>query len=180
MKHLLKKAASGFISNDTMCYHKDYYLENLEILTRRNKPSMPCIDGTYDEILVQNTAKSIGCIPSFIKLINGTQICQSKEANSMFENELYEKEHPPPCKRIKSMYQWHKATQTLKDGRIDTKPFKKICRIERNKKFSITIHFLDGIYKEIVYKKMYTIETLIGNSGGYIGKYAMVNVDGWT
>ena len=157
-----------------MCYHTVYSISNIEIMKRRNKPSSPCIEGAYDETIIQNAIKSVGCKFSFHKLMNGSQLCKSKEEYKLFEKELYVNDHPPPCQSIKSVYQSQTTTQTPHKKKMTDKPNKPYCTVKNagTHKFSVTVRLLDGIYKETIYSKEYTIETLVGNTGGYIGKLA--------
>ena len=69
-----------------------------------------------------------------------------------------EKVPDPPCIGLRSMYEWHGEEDiTLKDG------------FYKDPKVVMDIKFTDDFYKEIVYIQAYTLESLIGNSGGYIG-----------
>ena len=69
--------------------------------------------------------------------------------------------HPPPCGMIHSM--------SIRDGEQDQKWWgNKVGHSES--KMMIDINFEDEDYKETRYVKDYTGITLVGNTGGYIGK----------
>ena len=173
-KNVFRNVETQSIYNQSLCYHRVYSVSNIEILKRRNKPSSICIDGPYDEMVLQRVIQSIGCKPAFIKSMNGTKLCKSKEEILSFEKVLYKTKHPPPCKCIKSVYETQTTTQTPIGRKISSKPNLSHCNGAKKaiNRFSITIRILDDIYKETVYSKLYTIETMVGNTGGYIGKWA--------
>ena len=152
--------------NSSMRYHMNYYLSNIEVLKRRNKRSRPCIEGPYDDKIIQKTIKRIGCAPAFLKAKNTTTLCNGMDYLA-FIDELKEKDHPPPCKTIKSMDEWHKTSKKEICTKFHTQ---KCTRYETLKKILIHIHFLDDVFKEIVYTKVYSLESLVANIGGYVGK----------
>ena len=66
----------------------------------------------------------------------------------------YPKKTPdPPCIGLRSMYEWH-------GEKVES---------ETNRRVIYDVKFTDDFYKKIVYHQAYTVELLIGNSGGYIG-----------
>ena len=75
------------------------------------------------------------------------------------------KEYPPPCESIQGLYEWH--------GEGDKAAIRKFCHRYgnncENSDLIVEIIFTNEFYKEIVYSKKYTFETLIGNTGGYVG-----------
>ena len=142
-------------------YRRKFYLANLEVLSRRNKRVYPCIEGNYDEALIQNAIDKFKCKPIFIKQDPEAKLCRTKESFLNFYNMInYPKKTPdPPCIGLRSMYEWHGEEKELgTDGFFTTK------------RVIYDIKFTDDFYKKIVYHQAYTVESLIGNSGGYIGK----------
>ena len=134
-------------------------------MKRRNKPSRPCIEGPYDEKIIQNTIEKVGCAPAYLKANNSTRQCIETDYLA-FIDELMEKDHPPPCDAIESINEWHKRSKIrICNDKNDTD-----CARSKNTVLFINIHFMDDIFKEIVYTKVYSVESLIANIGGYIGK----------
>lgn len=154
--------ASGFTSSiDTsQNYLRKYFLANIEVLRRRNKPSKPCINGEYDKEIIQRTIEAIGCKPPTIKLgDNVTSVCNN-ETTPQFQNALFNNYHPPPCEIIQSISEFH--------GESDETDW--LMTTNYKGKLMLEVHILNEYYKEMVYRKEYTLESLIGNAGGYIGK----------
>ena len=48
---------------------------------------------------------------------------------------------------------------------------------KKKSELKIRITFVDDVYKIIEYSKVYSIESLIGNTGGYMGKLNLNNLD---
>jgi hypothetical protein len=150
--------ASGFTSSieSSKHYLRKYFLANIEVLRRRNKPSKPCVDGKYDEEIIRQTMDSIGCKPPTIKLGDNTTSACNNETTFEFQSSLINKPHHPPCESIQSISEFHGEG----DGRWATGDEGKLM---------LEIHIQNQYYKEMVYNQAYTLESLIGNSGGYIG-----------
>ena len=127
------------------------------MLTRRNKPSSPCTAGNYDEKVIQNAVKSVGCRPPLIKVGTEIPICTQRQEFYKFGYALEAKEQTPPCKAIKSIYDWYKEYDHSKHGWL------------QENQMLLRFQFVENFYKEVIYLQEYTIETLIGNTGGYIG-----------
>ena len=150
--------ASGWTSKyneEVRRYRRKFYLANLEVLSRRNKRTYPCIKGNYDEALLQNAIDKLKCKPIFIKQDPEAKFCRTKESFLNFYNMInYPKKTPdPPCIGLRSMYEWH-------GEKVES---------ETNRRGIYDVKFTDDFYKKIVYHQAYTVELLIGNSGGYIG-----------
>ena len=75
---------------------------------------------------------------------------------------LFKKEHDSPCESIRSI-SLLQAEEDQSDWIESPEQYKGRLVLE--------IYFQDTFYKEIIYVKAYTIESLIGNTGGYIGRY---------
>ena len=149
-------------------YARKYYLANIEVLRRRKKQTTLCVDGHYDAQRVHDAIKATGCKPSIIVMGNETRNCEKLEEYYRFEEQLDSYDHAPPCTELQSMNEWH-GEKLLNDK--DTKKLREANEILRKaiSILTIEIHFTDDIFKEFIYLKAYSIESLIGNSGGYIG-----------
>ena len=155
----------GFMSNiaSSKRYARKYFLTNIEILRRRSKPNSLCISDKYDEKIIQDTATSVGCKTPVINVENNkTKICKSREKYATFQMTLFKKEHDSPCESIRSI-SLLQAEEDQSDWIESPEQYKGRLVLE--------MYFQDAFYKEIIYVKAYTIESLIGNTGGYIGRY---------
>ena len=148
-------------------------MANVEILKRRKKRTIPCVDIQYDEHRIQEAIKTIGCKPSVIEIGNGTKHCDTLEEYNRFEEELALQDYAPPCREIQSLNAWH-GEDAMTQKHVDV--LRSHNGILRNGKYIllIQVHFTNDIFKEVIYLKAYTIESLIGNAGGYIGKFHKV------
>ena len=146
-------------------YMKRFYIASLEVIRRRNKRSAPCIDGLYDDFILKSAMRAAGCKPSVIMTNASYPNCNSTESFLDFKTAWKVKKYPPPCESIQGLNEWH--------GEGDKKSITKFCHRYGNtcKKSDLIIEiiFANEFYKEFVYTKKYTLGTLIGNTGGYVG-----------
>ena len=150
-------------------YMRQFYLASVEVVKRRNKPRDPCIEGNYDNHIIDSAMRAAGCKSSVIMTNDSFPICQTEKSFKEFEAEWKSKEHSLPCNTIQSLYEWH--------GEGDDKVVKKYCKkyqncgkLGKNSNLIIQIVFTNDFYKVVVHIKKYTFEALIGNTGGYVGK----------
>jgi len=151
-------------------YVRQYYLGDIEVLKRRQKRTIPCVDGQYDEQRLQEAIQTIGCKPAVIEIGNRTKHCDTIEKYTRFEEELISHDHAPPCKVIQSINELH-GERLIKTNEEKSKRKKQPILREAKSILAIEIHFTNDVFKEIIYLKAYSIESLIGNAGGYIGKF---------
>ena len=146
-------------------YTRGYYVANVEVLKRRNKDADPCIDGHYDNEVVRRSLNSFGCGPPQFK--SGDQAkqipdCETNKQNLEFEDRLYD--YPSPCQSLKSMSEWHSEDNA-------TAWFLRFKRWNKHvqETFAHEIYFEDEYYKELTHVRSFNWESLVGNTGGYIG-----------
>ena len=149
-------------------YTRMYFVANVEVLKRRNKMGYPCIEGNYDKEVVQRSIEKFGCAPPKFKSGNETPDCSSNEQNLEFEDWLY---RYVPCQSLESMSEWH-SEQNATDWLLSRNKKNK----RRNKPlvaetFAHEIWFRDEKYKELTHHQSLNWESLIGNTGGYIGNF---------
>ena len=152
-------------------YARKYNLANIEILKRRHKRSSPCVQGEYDSLRIQYAMKKVGCRPSIIETGKETKICETMQEYNRFEEQLTSDDFPPPCKEMESLDEWH--GERIIDTEKELDEIRKRNKLLRKPKpiLNIEIYFTDDIFKEVIYLKAYSIESLLGNVGGYIGKF---------
>ena len=88
-------------------YERMYYLENIEVLKRRDKRSSRCIKDRYDETIVQNAINLVGCKLSIPKTDNKMKYCKTRKEYERFQRYLTSNDHSPPCKELQSISKWH-------------------------------------------------------------------------
>ena len=156
-------------------YMKRFYVASVEVIRRRNKRSAPCIEGRYDDVILKSAMRASGCKSSVIMSNDSYSICNTTQSFLEFNIAWKVKECPPPCESIQGLYEWH--------GEGDKAAIKKFCQRYgntcENSDLIVEIIFTSEFYKEIAYSKKYTFETLIGNTGGYIGNLTFFNILGY-
>ena len=116
------------------------------------------MDGPYDAQVVQQAVTINGCKPALLEIGNETKLCETLEDLKNFYVQLTSNDMPHPCTEIQSMNEWQDE-ELISDN---------------SSTLVIEINFVNDIYKEFIYLKAYSMESLIGNAGGYIGKYNAV------
>ena len=139
-------------------YKMYFILDQVEILKRRNKPGDPCIsdDLNYDDIILNDHVRNVGCKAPYQTTISNWKICESKD-------------------EIKKAYYDVMKYSTLKKPCTSSAPitfnFEEVDRfINGSDWFHVNIVFPDQ-FKEIVMVKAVDIHSAIGNAGGYVGLF---------
>ena len=153
------------LTNSTKQYIRKHYIANIEVLKRRNKDSRPCVGEKYDEKIILNAAQKVGCKHPINKINTYFRNCDNENDIRAFNYELYDVDptikHMPPCRSIISLNEWQGEES------MDCKP---VCGTNENSALGIHVIFNDYIFREIVYSKIFSLGSLLGNSGGYIGR----------
>ena len=134
----------------------------VEILKRRNKRDTPCIDysGGYDRNIMEHSIAKIGCRTPYQNPTKEWPICTNMETMSKHKelNIAYmdlNKYYTPPCEVMSSVeFIVEEWTWAKKSG----------------KPFVITPSYPDQ-YRSIELIKAIDVQSLIGNTGGYIGLF---------
>ena len=128
-------------------------------------------------------AQEVGCKHPVSKI--SYQNCSNKEDIEKFNHELYDVDptikYLPPCRSLISLSEWQgedskqcKSYCLFNDEKDKKKKEENIARCmsrcEKSQGLGIQIIFNDYIFREVVYSKVISVESLLGNSGGYIGK----------
>ena len=132
-------------------------------MNRRNTRTNPCTVDNYDYSLVENTINEVGCKVYPIKKFNETKFCKTKMEYRKFQKKIRLNDHPPPCHGFTSM----SKRQGEEEGKSENKN-------GESKAHSVifTVRFIDDSFKKLIYLQAYTVESLVGNTGGYIGVYS--------
>ena len=124
-------------SNDG--YLSRFLIKSVEMVKRRNKGRRPCKDwDNYDDSILENHIKKVGCRAPYQKALNGFEICSTNDSMKASSFEINaDHELIPPCKYMgKILYDYEEndntATATYKEGYL-----------------RIGIYFSDGSFKEI-------------------------------
>lgn len=152
-------------NNDTS-YAMIYRFSSMEVWKRRNKPSKPCIEKWVndDKNVLEKVMKQVGCRPTFWSASNDLHICETKKElqkiNEQLANilKLDTNNHPPPC-------------QVIHNLQMDYEEYDLFGEETKNDFFIVDITQGVSYFKEIEQVRAYDEETLLGNSGGYVGLF---------
>ena len=174
------------LSKSAKYYLRKHYIGNVEVLRRRNKRNNPCIDGNYDDQITLRAAQKVGCKHPINKLNTYYRNCNTKEEIKAFNHELYDVDptikYWPPCRSVMSLSEWQGEESQLCNTycqqnlrgktRKRQEEERKSCmtQCQENLGLGIQVIFNDYVFREVIYSKFITVESLVGNSGGYIGK----------
>ena len=147
-------------------YTMTFILQNIAVLTRRNKKESPCNTDwkNDDQILMKNVMNKVGCQPPHWDRMTQLPKCSTKEQiKQIFEMNLTGQH--PPCKQIKKVLHTYEELKY-----IESNPFESLKR-PNDIHFMVIIRFEDSSFMEIKHVRAFDIESLIGNAGGYLGMF---------
>jgi len=120
-------------------YAMRYKIDGVEIIRRRNKYNQPCDTNweNYDEVVIANHIKSVGCRTPYQTTKDDTRICFNKEKMKQGLFQLTTRDYglPPPCKEMEKVYYTYGESISSTNAGRDN--------------FWIGINFMDPNFKEI-------------------------------
>ena len=171
-----------------------FKLENLVVVLNRNKPENKCNEDwkESDQRIMKQIMNTIGCQPPYWNQLNYLPNCTNKEQMSKFYY-LNLDGHIPPCKIMQKVmysykelseirYQWLNISNSEDYYYYDyyeNNDSLSDSNLKKTNYFKIVIEFDDSTFMEIRHVRAFDIESLIGNSGGYLGLftgYALMQV----
>ena len=155
-------------------YTKSYFIENIEVLKRRNKRTKPCINDNYDDAMNEYAIKRVGCKNPANSSKMEAPYCKTKESFDEFKSfvnnnnkrttvSTNNRDSLIPCDELQSFFNRIEEKEEVPE--ILQKKFKE----QGKGLIDIEIVFLGELYKQIIYVKSFGFESMIGNGGGYIG-----------
>ena len=159
-----------------------FELREIEVNRHRNKIRKPCHDWkSYDYLGTKHLISSIGCRPFYAyhlhfnmerhfldKFPNCTTKEQNKRIHQMFESRS---KFGSPCIELRKLhtdsYSW-KADVIMENNEYPGIG-EKLNNV--NSWIRVTIRFPENTYKDIQQTRAYTVQSFIGNSGGYFGLF---------
>ena len=154
----------GVISGKIM--EKQFWLDNLEVIRRRNTFQAPCYEHSkdWDQYVISQMLDRTGCTPPQLfdkKLPNCTNNASMQKHNIVvdgFANPEFVEQFTEPCDEIQSIS-------------YNIEEFEKKPNTALNSSTDIFFLFKYGKYKDILHIQSFNVESLIGNMGGYIGLF---------
>ena len=162
--------------NESKSYVMEFNLQNLEVVHNRRKRRMRCKNFPFDQDSKEfhTMVEMAGCLPLFIN-INTTYLSSCKTQPQM--TEAYNAIQEYFANRddyVEDICCRHLA-------KVDYDYWEYDMRSDRSDYFNITINYIDSKYREIREVKAFTIYSLFGNIGGYVGifiGYAFFHIPG--
>ena len=150
-----------------------FYMKGMEVLRKRHKDTAKCSDVVeYDDWLIENITKTVNCFPPYWKSTGNVSICSYSDdlfrVRKIFYDVFYVgSEYNPPCKEIRKLDIEYEDPDDDHD-------------VPENHT-QITVYFRNNFYKQIIQVRAYSLMSLVGNVGGFVGLllgYALVQLPG--
>ena len=165
------------------------YLTNIEILKRRRDGRQPCYDWeTYDNQTIEDVVQSVGCRPPYWTSKTNYELCKSSQQirkagiqhwAKMFQMDTYQP-YVPPCIEVQKIdIMFTEVSGEEVKNEFNQEFYEKFEKEAGTKQgwFAINIYFWKStVFKEIKQVKAYSVQSVIGNAGGYIGLLVGVTI----
>ena len=164
--------------NSSTAYVMQFSVKNVEVLRRRNKRGSHCNDKEkYDTYSDGEIVSQLGCRPFYMTSYEKYPICDTKEkmaqtiqaSREVASSSFGLVKIKPPCSEIQRLdveYK-HEETNAEKENILYTD---KRGKLENDQGwFRVGVKFWKNEFKEIKQLRAYSLQSLIGNAGGYIG-----------
>ena len=154
----------------TKHYKMKFFLKSLEVLRRRQKMGKQCYDKqNYDREIVQTIQADVGCTPIWWLSNRSEPMCRTRESfqkiNAESTDQIYrltkDKKYLDPCLDIqKIQIDYVEENIPSVGGTSDD---------DDEGWFILEFFVLTNKFKEIKQVRKYSVQSLVGNLGGYIG-----------
>ena len=158
-------------------YSMVFHMHQVEILEQRNKKESPCIDLIEDDRLMQEHIDNVGCKPTHWKQNTSIPKCTTKEQMKEFLIDFKTSKYLPTCKTMQKLLYAYEEFNELQDYLMKD----IVVKDNSTAVCEVAIYFQDNIYLEIEQTREYTMYSLIGEAGGYVGLflgYAILQLPG--
>ena len=147
-------------ANSSRNYAMIFERSKMDVLERRNKKDNPCIEDwkNHDQYVVDHIVSSVGCRPPHWKSQHKVPLCRSQKEMKSVLPPLEKHQFlnfVPPCRSITNFPFSYSEMDEM------------VLRFPEY--FQITMTCADPTFKNIAQVKEYSTQTLIGNTGGYLG-----------
>ena len=167
----------------------EYHINKVEILRRRHDSKVRCDEGLLDETKIsrETVMKKVGCIPAYWQTFAGDITpempkCKQSQYRTIYNNyliawyniKLYETQYIQPCSTMSMSVILRDKLSVFDRRALMTKGLnssKENATIQKYKSnLKLVFKYGQDEYKEIINKRAYTVETLLGQVGGFVGK----------
>ena len=163
-------------------YRMKFGLSNMEVLRRRHKKGQECLDvENYDKAMMEDIAHNVGCRPHYWNISGVARVCNKQEevqrfftdfVNRFYRVQKAKNDFPPPCleiQRLRIDYSEENVNEAYSNAYTPN---------GNGTWFEVLFEIQTDTFKEIKQNRAYSIQSLIGNLGGYLGiflGYALVD-----
>ena len=164
----------------TKHYKMKFFLKSLEVLRRRQKMEKQCFDmQNYDREIVQAIQENFGCTPIWWLSNRSEPMCKTRESfqkiSAESTDQIYrltkDKKYLDPCLDIQKIQVDYVEEDIPSVGGASDD--------DDEGWFILEFFILTNKFKEIKQVRKYSVQSLVGNLGGYIGLclgYALMNL----
>lgn len=150
-------------------YSMVFHINQVEVLIERNKNEHPCHKDwqTEDQRLMQEHMDVVGCRPTHWKLDTSLQKCSTKEQMRQFKVDFKTTHYHKSCKTTQKMLYAYEEFHAIQDYIMG----KVVIKNDSMEVAELAMYFQDSTYLEIQHAREYSIQSLVGNAGGYMGLF---------
>ena len=157
-----------------------FELKTMEVIRRRRKKDNDCYEmDDYDNKIMDAIIESVGCRPSMWITNRSEPLCKTRESFRELFEEYYDqfyrlkrkKKYLDPCLDIEKLQVDYSEENVESVGRMS--------EADNEGWFKLRFAPMTTKFKEIKQIRKYSVQSLVGNAGGYIGLflgYALWNV----
>ena len=169
-------------SSSSKGYGYSIMINGVEFTKRRNKSKNPCLEVDkfeFDVISESEILSFIGCRPFYLNRIKKHPPCDSQEKMSAVfkrtmkllsdDNKLTSMD--PPCTEIDKISYQDSLTEVDNDTEIGWFKDTKKSLQNHSSWVRISVIYQKQTYREIKQVRAYTVQSLVGNVGGYVGLF---------
>ena len=162
-------------------FNMRFLLKGMEVLQRRQKKHKPCYEsGNFDELIMSEIIETAGCRPSYWSINSLQPICKSQTSFQAILNAHLDqvsrnnktKQYITPCSDIEKLQIEYVEEDVHQESDA-------ISNKDNDDWFMIEFIIQINKFKEIRQIRKYSVQSLVGNLGGYIGLclgYALLNL----
>lgn len=168
--------------NDTDNFSIDFEIYGVEVVKRRNKSAKKCSENTnydYDSVAFAKAIEAVGCRPYYLQTLQKYPPCDTREKmlegytallRTMDISQSSDDDILPCYDLDKMQVLTRKAKADLEYEKVYVKEvMKKLESVSRW--FRVSVQFKQNYYRQITQIRAYSLQSLIGNAGGYIGLF---------
>ena len=160
--------------NASDTYVVKIYVSQIEVIRRRRKRGNDCYNWKkYDSIVQDKILSEVGCRPFNSTSMMKLPVCSTKEQMKQVRGKFFEtlaNNGVPPCSEIQSL-QTKVDEYDTDSGEQKYYPDLQTNLSETDGWFRVFVEFKENTFKAIKQNRAYTVQSLIGNAGGYVGLF---------